>query len=239
MKPEEAAEQILVVPTKVVADCNGGRLFEGFWKGITPFERALDPAFHTFRMRGDLEQDPTWKQLIPYTIIRYLRLDGGTPWYLSYQRSSDQAEKRLAGLSSIGIGGHVTESDMEPHPDDTVSEPVEYLLNYGDHGNSWLWRGMVRELFEEIWVPHPERAEIVGLLNEEATDVGKVHLGIVVVVDVRSTTVDTKDPYVGSLRWMSAKVLQGHRNEYEGWSKHCIDAIIAGAIVDDQRHEKS
>ena len=239
MKPEEAEEQILVVPTKLVADCNDGRLFEGFWKGIAPFQRALDPKFHSFKRRGDMENDPSWKQLIPYTIVRYPRPDGGTPWYLSYQRSSDQAEERLAGRFSIGIGGHVCDSDMEVHSDDAVQEQAEYLLGLDKSGEDLLWRGMVRELFEEIWVPYPDRAEVVGLLNEEGADVGKVHLGVVVVVDVKGTTVELRDPYVQNLEWLSLKTLTGRRHYYEGWSQYIIHALIAGAIVDAQKAKES
>lgn len=229
MKPEEAAERILVVPTNVVRDCNNGELFEGFHKGIAPFERVLDPAFHTFRRRGDMEQDANWKQLIPYILIRYPRLEAAPDWFLSYQRSSDQAEKRLASKYSIGIGGHVTEADTEVDWDG-LGVVEDTMRRLDGNEENLLWQGMVRELFEEINFVDFTRISIVGLLNEESTDVGKVHLGVVFLMSTQSTSVDSDDPYVQNIQWMTPNSLAANRNDYEGWSRHCIDAAIAEAI---------
>lgn len=227
MKPEEAAEEVLVVPTVVVMDCNHGKLFDGVRTDVDTFKTVFDNNSCAFKLRGEVEQDPNWKQLIPYILIRYPRgaqTDGD--WYLSYSRSSDQAEQRLAGKSSIGIGGHVTEADAEK-PEAGNNVDMQFLLNHAYYGNR-LWHGMVRELFEEIDIRAVQKARIVGVLNDESTDVGKVHLGVVVLVDVAATAVSSSDPYVQNLQWMSIRSLLGQIQYYEAWSKYCIDAINDG-----------
>jgi predicted NUDIX family phosphoesterase len=66
------------------------------------------------------------------------------------------------------------------------------------------------------------------VLNDESNEVGKVHLGVVVLIDVESTSLSTTDPSVQNLQWMSIRSLLGQRRYYENWSQLCIDAINSG-----------
>lgn len=110
--------------------------------------------------RQDAEKNPQYKQLIPYVIVR--RHDGKCACYPRHG-----TEKRLHGLYSFGVGGHVEESDKK----ETLRETLEC--------------GMYRELSEEL-VDFPV-AEIplkyIGLINETETETGLVHLGIVFLAE--------------------------------------------------------
>ncbi len=113
-----------------------------------------------FVPRGPAEQDPAWKQLIPYCIVT-----SGAQVFVVERRSA-QSEQRLHGRLSIGIGGHI-----EPQ-DDTETPLFQTALR--------------RELGEELFIPQLESfsLEFLGLLNDDTTDVGKVHAGLVYRLEI-------------------------------------------------------
>jgi predicted NUDIX family phosphoesterase len=110
--------------------------------------------------RSDAEQDRRYKQLIPYVLIL---CDGKI---LRYQRGKGGQETRLHGLYSVGIGGHISEEDHGLFSNDR---------GYQD--------GMRRELMEEIALEGVKDAA-VAVINDDSTDVGCVHFGVVHVVRV-------------------------------------------------------
>jgi len=105
--------------------------------------------------RDAAEKDPALKQLIPYCI---LERDGEL---FCVQRLKEQSEGRLHGLRSIGIGGHVNPQDHAPR--------------------GVLDAGLRRELTEELVIPELGQSwpQFLGLLNDDTTDVGSVHAGLV------------------------------------------------------------
>lgn len=123
---------------------------------------------YEYRRRREIETDYTYKQLIPYVIIRNR---GGD--VLIYRRAG--SECRLHNLWSVGIGGHVT-------IEDDVSQ------------NCWesMLRGMQRECFEElncenlIFTP-------LGIINEEQTEVGHAHLGVVFSAEITESFLPDKE----------------------------------------------
>ena len=96
-----------------------------------PLPRLLDAGLVSFRPRSEMEEDPSFKQLIPYCIFRYVEKQGGQ-WLFQYRRGKGQGEGRLHSKRSLGVGGHIS-------LDDHLGE-----------GGSPYEEGMRRELLEEL-----------------------------------------------------------------------------------------
>ena len=75
-----------------------------------------------------------------------------------------RARARLHAKRSIGIGGHISADD--------AAQASAYD------------EGMRRELEEEVVIDTPYRGRMVGLINDDETEVGRVHLGVVHLFDV-------------------------------------------------------
>ena len=143
-------EQVLVIPRAALMEDPG-------WLGVTAdhlegFEDLVAREGH-FRARPEMEIDRTWKQVIPYLVLR----DGER--YFLMRRTKAGADARLHDRYSIGVGGH---------------------LNPGDGD---LAGGLRREWHEELRADFDPEFELIGLLNDDTTDVGSVHLGAVYVAD--------------------------------------------------------
>ena len=116
---------------------------------------------HLFRYRRDIEKDFSFKQIIPYVLV--FNQNGEI---LIYQRNG--TEERLHDLWSLGIGGHVNSED------ENTSNFISTLIT-----------GMKRECKEELGVKI-DNFSLLGIINEERTEVGHAHLGIVFKTEVRS-----------------------------------------------------
>ena len=161
---EVQTEHVLVVPTELFH-----RL--GHFQGFSPdAERYLDdllsPRNTSYRPRHEVEHDPGFKQLIPYAIFRHRDAAGAVSLF-QYTRGKGQGEARLHSKRSIGVGGHISAEDQ------VSAAAVPYL------------EGMRRELDEEVIVASPILSDrCVGLINDDETPVGQVHLGVVHVIDL-------------------------------------------------------
>lgn len=152
---------------------------------------VLNQIPFSFVPRADAENDPTKKQLIPYVLVQ--NAEGRL---LSYRRCG--SEKRLAQKLSLGIGGHVNDGDLK----DSL---------YGT-----MVAGVCREIKEEIGIDAvPEQLKLRGLINEEITEVGHVHTGVVftLAIDASSVSFDTE---IGSPQWIEPKELD--ETSAELWS---------------------
>ena len=110
---EEAArrakdeERVLAIPTGVFRELG---VFQGFsaamdeWKALATSERLV------FLRRGDAEQDPEYKQLIPYVLFTHASPEGDRSVF-AYLRGPGQGEKRLVSKWSVGVGGHINDAD--------------------------------------------------------------------------------------------------------------------------------
>ena len=159
-------EHILVIPTPVFHQVGH---FQGFCSEIDRYlEVILNPQHASYRPRPEMEQDPTFKQLIPYCVFRC----NGEVFY--YQRGTAQGEARLHAKRSVGVGGHVSTLDLD-------GELTPYL------------EGMKREIEEEVEIGAGWREKCVGLINDDETEVGKVHLGIVHIFDLDNPKVQPRE----------------------------------------------
>jgi len=196
-------EQVLVVERKAVEE---GQMFQGFTPDV---ERYLDKIFAAgvprFMPRPQVEADPSFKQLIPYVIMEY---DGK---YLSYIRGKRAGEKRLMGLRSIGIGGHINPAD---------DLPLFYEDFYQTYRNA-----VEREVQEEVTVRSGYTEKIVGLINDDSNEVGRVHLGIVHCWTLDSPQVDKSEQMITQMNFMSPDELAAVRDSMETWSQLCLDNL--------------
>jgi predicted NUDIX family phosphoesterase len=174
--------------------------------------------------RATAEQNPAWKQPIPYCVTRC----GGDVLFV--RRLKRQSESRLHDLWSCGIGGHV-------HPDDQRSAAR------GVRVPSDLWvDALRRELDEElILAPHAGQPRFLGLLNDDSTEVGRVHFGLVYDLPVESGAflgvreihkmcgdfVPVLRPGVRHLpeRVVGSKTLWQDPPRFESWTTILIDAL--------------
>ncbi|MFZ4483359.1 MAG: hypothetical protein ACOYOL_05190 [Chthoniobacterales bacterium] len=199
MSPSE--ENILVVPRAIFEQMG---LFEGLRFEVDRYMPAfLDPRNNLFLPRSAAEDDPTHKQLIPYLVIRH----GGR--LLHYTRGKSGGEARLHAKGSIGIGGHINDGDAQAAHFDADA----------------YHRAVERELHEELEIPGPYRQRVVALLNDDSTEVGRVHLGVVHLVDVDSEAIRPREDAISHLEFLSPAELVGRREHLEVWSRICLDGL--------------
>lgn len=196
-------EQVWGIPREVMVDQLGD--FQGF----LPDSRHLDDLcatleeFGSFRPRSIVEEDETFKQVIPYVAIT---CNGRV---LVLRRLDTQGESRLHHRMSIGVGGHVN-----PEP------PGERPL---------LVRGLLRELSEELELDDPTQLEAtsIGWINDDSTAVGRVHLGLACRIETAGeVTVREKDRMEGS--WREILSLDPADPGWETWSSILLPAIVEG-----------
>jgi predicted NUDIX family phosphoesterase len=177
---------------------------DGGWHGLQTAGMddvlARIAAEADYRPREAMERDPAWKQLIPYLVVR------DADRYFLMQRTKAGADERLHDRWSIGVGGHV---------------------NPGDDG---LPGGLQREWREELVSDFEPRFQPIALLNDDTTDVGSVHLGIVFVVDAagRSVRVRETDKLRGA--FADRHEVEAVRDRLETWSLLVFEAIESGVV---------
>lgn len=199
-----ATEHVLVVPTEVFKELG---YFQGFSGDIDRYLRGLlDPAHTSYRPRAVMEQDPSFKQLIPYVIFRYRDASGLTHVF-QYTRGKGQGEARLHAKRSIGVGGHISADD--------AAQASAYE------------EGMRRELEEEVIIDTPYRGRMVGLINDDETEVGKVHLGVVHILDVERPAVKQREQDLLEAGFRPVSELLAISDRFETWSQICLKALFS------------
>ena len=156
-----------------------------------------------FLPRAQAENDPTHKQIIPYALIAH----GDT--VLHYVRGKKAGEQRLVAKGSIGIGGHMNDSD-------------ESLFAWDEQAYR---AGVEREVNEEITIDSPFEDRIVALLNDDTTEVGQVHLGIVHVFRLAEPKVRKREAMITNLSFQTREQLVALRDNLETWSQLCVDSL--------------
>ncbi len=188
-------ERVLVVPTQALRDAG---LFQGFSDRVEHYlAHLLQPHWLRYLPRPDAETDPEFKQLIPYVVLRYQ----GQVFH--YQRGGG-GEARLHAKRSIGLGGHICSDDGQADAD-------AYRVG--------LWR----ELREEVDLGELLREQCLGLINDDATPVGQVHLGIVHLLDLASPTVRSREAALLGGGFAPLERLRAEVDAFESWSRFLLD----------------
>jgi predicted NUDIX family phosphoesterase len=199
-------EDVLVIPTSAVLDELGGG---SAWLGVRPAgELELADLIRrrgAFRARSAMEAHPTWKQVIPYPILR-----DGPRWFLM-RRTRAGGDERLHDRYSIGVGGHVN--------------PVDGGLD-GD-----LSGALEREWTEELDVDFVPTFRFVGLLNDDTTSVGQVHLGLVYEGDAAGRPVEIRETDKLSGGFVETGEVAAVANRLETWSRLVFEFMETGAAL--------
>ncbi|MEI6034738.1 MAG: hypothetical protein WCS65_10715 [Verrucomicrobiae bacterium] len=197
-KPEE---QILVIRRKLFDQMGS---FQGLCPEVARYlETFLLKQNNFFVPRSAAEDDPSLKQLIPYAVFRH----GGK--ILHYTRGAKSGEKRLVAKGSIGIGGHINDSD-------------ESLFSFDQ---SAYHSAVRREISEELRLAGGFAERAVALINDDSTDVGRVHLGVVHLVDLDSADVRAGEKAIAELGFATREELLLRRDSLETWSQIVLDGL--------------
>jgi predicted NUDIX family phosphoesterase len=192
---DPGSEQVLVVAT---SRFHAAGHFHGFSAAVARYlPGLLDPAGLLYLPRGRAENDSSYKQLIPYVVLRC----GGSVFH--YTRGSKGSESRLHARRSIGIGGHVCSEDG-------VATADAYRA------------GLVRELEEEVDAAPAVAEGVVGLINDDTTPVGSVHLGIVHVFDLPEPRAALRDLALTSGGFAPLAELAAATEQFETWSQFLL-----------------
>jgi predicted NUDIX family phosphoesterase len=191
-------EEVLVIPAKLLDQLGP---FSGFQPNVERYlPSILDRGNQSFRPRSLVETDPSYKQLIPYVILECS--DANETRIFQYTRGKGQGEKRLHALRSIGIGGHISVEDAA--------------------GDDWYKNGMQRELDEEVSIECSGQQRIVGLIYDDSTEVGRVHLGIVHIMQLTCCKVQSKEDQLESSGFQCVNIMKSELESFENWSQLCI-----------------
>jgi predicted NUDIX family phosphoesterase len=184
-------ENILVVPTQTL-------FFEGAWQGLRGLDELDLPSYMhiiqskcLFLSRPEMEENPAYKQIIPYLIFKY------QDKYFLMQRASKASESRLRSKFSLGIGGHIRQEDMQ--------------------GNS-IFDWARREFAEEISYTGNVDVQMLGILNDDSNEVGKVHVGLVMLLVGDSDKIAVNEE-LKSGELLTIAECDLFENQMENWSK--------------------
>ena len=175
-----------------------------------------------FLNRSELEEDPSFKQIISYAIISAkepeprvwrdkLRGVRQSQSFCLFRRTSKQTEKRLHNKFSLGVGGHM-------NPDDSMESKEQYLIDE-----------LKRELYEEVkflngcWI---EDIEFIGFINDDTIPVGRVHIGLLYNIHVSNNEVYINETDKMTADWIEKSNLAEFYGGMETWSKIAFDFYI-------------
>jgi predicted NUDIX family phosphoesterase len=192
-------ERVLCFERKLLEDLG---VFQGISTDVAKYLSKVTLSSNTlYKNRSEAELDKRYKQLIPYVLIlckdRILR----------YRRGKAGGETRLHGLFSVGIGGHISSEDS-----DLFSSGAGYS------------EGMRRELIEEVEIGEFKDAA-VGVINDDSTEVGYVHFGVVHIVYVPDETVAKRRTGINMPEFVPIAEAVKDTAGYETWSKFCLENI--------------
>lgn len=181
----------------------------GRWQGLQlgpePWLRHIfEPRHSRFMPRSRAEEDPAWKQVIPYVILA-----AGDEVFV-YRRGQRSTESRLRALASAGLGGHIRSDD-----EDIFHEP----------GWSAYRAAMQRELAEEVEIGSTVLDDrLVGLINDDSTPVGQVHIGLVHIQQLAEPQVRARESKIAEGRFVPIHLLQTQGWEgFESWSRFVLE----------------
>ncbi len=191
-EPEPEPEQVLVIPrAAIMADPGWLGLREA---GTADFEALVAREGH-FKPRAAMEQDRSFKQVIPYLVLR----DGAR--YFLMRRTRAGADERLHNRWSIGVGGHLNPGDVD------------------------LGGGLRREWGEEVKADFTPDFRLVGLLNDDTTDVGSVHIGAVFVADSGGRPVAIRETEKLAGAFADPEEVAVVADDLETWSRLIFEAL--------------
>jgi predicted NUDIX family phosphoesterase len=202
--PGPFTEHVLVVPRDDVFP-------DGAWHGFVShgLERyeSIIRERSFFMPRAEVEDDPSYQQIIPYLLFRY------EDSYLLTRRLKASSEKRLRQLYSLGVGGHINPGDLDN------GDPVQ--------------DGMRREWQEEVDYAGHFEASLLGLLNDDSSPVSRVHLGLVFLVEGDRPEIAIREVDKLSGELLRLEEMRIYYLEMESWSQIVYDRLMSSPLPFD------
>jgi predicted NUDIX family phosphoesterase/dephospho-CoA kinase len=212
IRPPKSMERVLVFETALLDRITTWQGLNTKWRRVTRALFSRQTAL--YRPRFEIEQDNRYTQILTYVLVT--RHDA----FLAYRRGTyNRVDQFLQGSFCVGFGGHVIERDLD-------------LFNAETLG---LYECAARELIEELRVPREDRErlrrreglQIIGLINDDSSDVGRRHLAVVMKYEV-SPSADWSRPERGEkaitqLQWISTNTPgRVWMWAFEYWSQLCL-----------------
>jgi len=171
------------------------------WNGLkeVSFDTYLEiiKTKQEFMWRSQMEEDPSYKQIIPYLVFSY----EGKLFLM--QRKSSSSEARLSSKFSLGIGGHIREEDL---------------------AGKTIFDWATREFNEEVNYKGELKIKPLGLLNDDSNAVGQVHIGFVFLLEGNSDQINIKSELKqGNL--VSLEECKQYYDRMETWSQIVFDFL--------------
>lgn len=192
-------ERVLCFERKLLEEIG---VFQGICLEVEKYLPVVtDHSKILYKNRSEAELDKRYKQLIPYVLI----ICGDK--ILRYRRGKKGGEARLHGLYSVGIGGHISEED------------------HGLFSKSFGYEdGMRRELAEEVKMDESGQVNetMVALINDDSTEVGYVHFGVVHILRVSNENVTRNESSISNPEFVPISEATADLSIYETWSSFCL-----------------
>jgi predicted NUDIX family phosphoesterase len=206
MANNELQESVLVLAREAV-----DRLCPGTFSRDGQSVAAAALASPRFLARTVAEHDFNWKQVIPYVVVRH------EDNYLLLRRTQRQTESRLHDKYSLGIGGHINQDDL------------------GSAQENVILAGMRRELAEELRVEGEQSCRLIGAINDDSTEVARVHLGLVFLLTASSAqyTIVEKDKHTAA--WKTVAELTQFYEQMETWAQIVHDYVVLSGATERAR----
>lgn len=196
-------EHVLCVTNNVVNSAIGR---DGFVPFSTVPEFLLDPTNLWFLPRRVAETSESFRQVIPYVILR------SADRLLVYRRARAGRESRLHRRMSLGFGGHVGLQDV------VMSDQLDF--------EATVTKATDRELREEIEGSMRISRRPIGVIIDNSEPVSRVHLGLAEVWEVKVDTLTSIDPAVEMCAfWHMSELLDGI-SCLESWSRLCLEGWL-------------
>ena len=190
-------EEVLVLPREVAL---GPVPWHGIRREGVGEVLAAIPRHGRFLPRSEVEDDDRWQQVIPHLVV------SSGQRVLAMRRLSRGSERRLRGQVTLGVGGHINSEDG----------PLELAFR----------NGCLREWAEEVISPEPAAGRLVGLIKDGAGEVGRVHLGVLVMVTAGEGGVTIREDDKLEGRLLTVPELEVLYLEMETWSQFVYDHLL-------------
>jgi predicted NUDIX family phosphoesterase len=200
------ADQVLVFEADLLTRLG---LFQGYSREAARYLSAIFQAGNNFFMPRDAaERDVRYKQIIPYVVLR------SGPLICAYTRAPNSTEQRLAGMRSIGLGGHIQPIDVSSH---------------SFNGELYM-RAAEREVREEVEITCPYEQAVVAVVNDDSSDVGRVHFGVLHVWELAEPCAKAKESKIRDLRFEPRGGIRRWSHSLEPWSQIALTAIVGRRV---------
>jgi predicted NUDIX family phosphoesterase len=177
---------------------------DGAWHGFVSDDldryQSIIRERYVFKPRAEVEDDPSYQQIIPYVVFRH-----GDRYFVTH-RLRASSERRLRKQYSLGVGGHINPTDL------LSGDPIA--------------DGLKREWEEEVAYDGHFDAQLLGLLNEESAPVSKVHLGVVFLVEGDTPNISIRETKKLGGELLTLEEMRTLYLQMESWSQLVYDRLV-------------